>query len=66
VTQVAQAGYNGQVVVTADQVIVGAMLSQHPAGRTLLHRDSSSNPGDPIHYESNLVTLVRRFRQLEK
>jgi hypothetical protein len=31
------AGYNGQLVVTADQVIVGAMLSQHPAGRTLLH-----------------------------
>ena len=31
------AGYNGQAVVTADQVIVGAMLSQHPAGRTLLH-----------------------------
>ena len=28
------AGYNGQAVVTADQVIVGAMLSQHPAGRT--------------------------------
>jgi hypothetical protein len=28
------AGYNGQLVVTADQVIVGAMLSQHPAGRT--------------------------------
>jgi len=31
------AGYNGQAVVTAGQVIVGAMLSQHPAGRTLLH-----------------------------
>jgi transposase len=31
------AGYNGQVVVTADQVIVGAMLSQHPVDRTLLH-----------------------------
>ena len=31
------AGYNGQAVVTADQVIVGAMLSQHTAGRTLLH-----------------------------
>ena len=31
------AGYNGQLVVTADQVITGAMLSQHPAGRTLLH-----------------------------
>jgi transposase len=31
------AGYNGQLVVTADQVIVGAMLSQHPVGRTLLH-----------------------------
>jgi transposase len=31
------AGYNGQLVVTTDQVIVGAMLSQHPAGRTLLH-----------------------------
>jgi hypothetical protein len=31
------AGYNGQLVVTADQVIVGAMLSQLPAGRTLLH-----------------------------
>jgi transposase len=30
------AGYNGQIVVTAGQVIVGAMLSQHPAGRTLL------------------------------
>jgi hypothetical protein len=28
--------------------------------------DSSSNPGDPIHYEFNLVTVVRRFRQLEK
>ena len=25
------AGYNGQAVVTADQVIVGAMLSQHPS-----------------------------------
>jgi transposase len=31
------AGYNGQVVVTTGQVIVGAALSQHPAGRTLLH-----------------------------
>jgi transposase len=31
------AGYNGQLAVTADQVIAGAMLSRHPAGRTLLH-----------------------------
>jgi len=31
------AGYNGQAVVTADQVIVGALLSQHPVDRTLLH-----------------------------
>ena len=31
------AGYNGQAVVTANQVIAGAMLSWHPAGRTLLH-----------------------------
>jgi len=31
------AGSNGQLVVTADQVIVGAMLSQHPVDRTLLH-----------------------------
>jgi transposase len=31
------AGYNGQLVVTADQVIAGSVLSQHPAGRTLLH-----------------------------
>jgi hypothetical protein len=31
------AGYNGQAAVTADQVIAGAMLSQHPVGRTLLH-----------------------------
>ncbi len=31
------AGYNGQIVVTADQVIVGAVLSQHPVDRTLLH-----------------------------
>jgi DDE family transposase len=31
------AGYHGQLVVTADQVIVGAMLSQHPVDRTLLH-----------------------------
>ena len=31
------AGYNGQAVVTAEQVIVGAMLSQHPVDRTLLH-----------------------------
>jgi len=31
------AGYNGQLVVTPDQVIVGAMLCQHPVDRTLLH-----------------------------
>jgi transposase len=31
------AGYNGQLAVTADQIIVGAMLSQHPVDRTLLH-----------------------------
>jgi hypothetical protein len=31
------AGYNGQLVVTAQQVIVGAMLSRHPVDRTLLH-----------------------------
>jgi hypothetical protein len=31
------AGYNGQLVVTAGQVIVGAMLSRHPVDRTLLH-----------------------------
>jgi hypothetical protein len=31
------AGYNGQLVVTAQQVIVAAMLSWHPVGRTLLH-----------------------------
>jgi len=30
-------GYNGQLVVTRQQVIVGAMLSQHPVDRTLLH-----------------------------
>jgi hypothetical protein len=29
------AGCNGQAVVTADQVIAGAMLSRHPAGRPL-------------------------------
>jgi len=31
------AGYNGQAVVTAQQVIVGAMLSHHLVDRTLLH-----------------------------
>src|SRR5215471_9336591 len=31
------AGYNGQLVVTTGQAIVGAMLSQHPVDRTLLH-----------------------------
>ena len=31
------AGYNGQAVVTAEQVIAGAMLSRHPVDRTLLH-----------------------------
>jgi transposase len=31
------AGYNGQLVVTAEQVIVGVMLSRHPVDRTLLH-----------------------------
>jgi transposase len=30
-------GYNGQLVVTDRQVIVGVMLSQHPVDRTLLH-----------------------------
>jgi len=31
------AGYSGQLVVTAQQVIVGAKLSQHPVDRTLPH-----------------------------
>jgi len=31
------AGYNGQLVVTMQQVIVGVMLSRHPVDRTLLH-----------------------------
>src|SRR6266702_2853379 len=31
------AGYNGQLVVTDSQVIVGVMLSQHPVDRTQLH-----------------------------
>jgi hypothetical protein len=31
------AGCNSRLVVTAGQVIAGAMLSRHPAGRTLLH-----------------------------
>jgi hypothetical protein len=31
------ARYNGQLVVTDGRVIVGAMLSRHPAGRTPLH-----------------------------
>ena len=39
------AGYNGQAVVTADQVIVGAMLSQHPVDRTLLHPLLDHVPG---------------------
>jgi hypothetical protein len=30
-------GCNGQLVVTSQQVIVGAMLSQHPVDRTLLY-----------------------------
>ena len=30
-------GYHGQLVVTRQQVIAGAMLSQHPVDRTLLH-----------------------------
>jgi hypothetical protein len=31
------AGYHGQLVVTGQQVIAGAVLSQHPVDRTLLH-----------------------------
>ena len=31
------AGYNGQLVVTAQQVIVGAVLAWHPVDRTMLH-----------------------------
>src|SRR5260370_38204292 len=31
------AGYNGQLVVTAQQVIARVMLSRHPVDRTLLH-----------------------------
>ena len=31
------AGYNGQAIVTAEQVIVGTMLSRHPVDRSLLH-----------------------------
>jgi hypothetical protein len=31
------AGDNGQLVVAAQQVTAGAVLSQHPVGRTLLH-----------------------------
>lgn len=36
-------GYNGQLVVTAQQVIVGAMLSQHPGER--LHHHSGQADG---------------------
>jgi len=31
------AGYNGQLVIPCQQVIVGAMLGQHPVDRMLLH-----------------------------
>jgi hypothetical protein len=54
------AGYNGQLVVTGQQVIVGAMLSQHPVDRTLLHplldqcRDQLASAG----IESRLATVL--------
>jgi hypothetical protein len=32
-----RADYNSQLVVTGQQAIVGAMLSQHPVDRTLLY-----------------------------
>ena len=46
------AGYNDQAVVIAQQVIVGAMLSQHLAGRTCSYRclsvpETIGRGGDP-------------------
>ena len=58
------AGYNGQLVVTAQQLIVGAVLSWHPVDRTLLHPlldqcwcpiDGGRNPPEAAH-------RARRFR----
>jgi hypothetical protein len=44
----------------------GRVISCSPRAEVPRTGDSSSDPGDLIRYESNLVTLVRRFRQLEK
>ena len=59
-------GYNGQLVVTCQPVIVGAMLSQHPVDRTLLHPvldlpaavDRGRHPAEAAHRARR-----RRLRQ---
>ena len=58
------AGYNGQAVVTADQVIVGAMLSQHPVDRTLLHPllDTCRAAADPGRDPPEAAHRARRLR----
>jgi hypothetical protein len=58
------AGYNGQAVVTADQVIAGAVLSQHPVDRTLLHPllDTCRTPADPGRHPPEAAHRARRLR----
>jgi transposase len=58
------AGYNGQLVVTAGQVIVGAMLAQHPVGRTLLHPllDTCRPAAGPGRDQTAAADRARRLR----
>jgi Transposase DDE domain len=58
------AGYNGQLAVTADQVIVGAMLSRHPGRPHPAPPASGSVPGpaDPGRDPAQAADRARRCR----
>ena len=58
------AGYNGQIAVTADQVIIGARLSQHPDDRTLLKPPPGHLPpaADRSRHPPEAAHRARRLR----
>jgi hypothetical protein len=51
------AGYNGQLVVTADHVTVGVMLSPHPVARTLCGQLVTCGLAENIRASATTATM---------
>ena len=62
------AGYNGQLVVTCQQVIVGAVLSQHPVDRHLAAPGAGRLPpaAGPGRYRAEAAYRARRLRVCQR